>query len=140
MLDGLAKYASYGPLLVRWFLGIAFVVAGVMKFLDLNGTMQGFSMWFGSMGPSLAVFVAAVELIAGLALLLGVWTRVAALLLSVVMLVAVVITWHIDSKGLFGTLAQIFVMGPSAVPLLYLVMSIALTLRGAQKWALLPDK
>lgn len=135
MLDGLGKYASYAPVLIRWFLGIGFVAAGTMKFLDLGAAGQMFSTWFGSMGPALAIFVAAVELLGGLALLLGVWARIAALLLSVVMLVAVIVTWQVQPNGLFGTLAQIFGM----LPLAYLVLCIVVALRGAQKFALMPD-
>lgn len=142
MLDTLGKYGDWGPVLLRFWLGVAFIVAGVSKFLDLSGTGQMFAGWFGGLGMSLAVLVAAVELLGGLGLLLGVWTRVAALFLSIVMLVAIITVWHVEPMGLFGTLSQIFVMNMKSnmiVSFAYLVMLLALALRGAQKWALLPD-
>lgn len=136
MLDGLGKYAQYAPVLIRMFLGIGFVAAGTMKLLDIPGMTQMFATMFGSMALPLLVLVGMVELLGGLALLLGVWARISALVLSVVMLVAMVVTWNIQPLGLFGAIAQVFGM----VPFAYLVMCIAIALRGAQKWALLPDK
>ena len=136
MLDALGKYAKFAPVVLRAFLGIGFVAAGMMKILDIPGITPMFATFFGDLAKPLLILVAVVEVLGGLALLLGVWARVAALILSVVMVVAMIVSWNIQPFGFFGDIAQVFGM----VPFAYLVMCIAIALRGAQKWALLPDK
>ncbi len=77
-----------GLLLVRIALGLVFIVHGWQKVSNLTGTV-GF---FGSIGlPAfLAYVVAAIEFLGGLAILLGVWTRVVGVLLAAVMVGAIV--------------------------------------------------
>lgn len=77
-----------GLLLVRVALGLVFIVHGWQKVSNLTGTV-GF---FGSIGlPAfLAYVVAAIEFLGGLAILLGIWTRVVGVLLAAVMVGAIV--------------------------------------------------
>lgn len=76
-----------GHLLVRIAMGIIFIQHGWMKVTGMEGTI-GF---FDTLGfPAfLAYFVAYLEVIGGAALILGVLTRYAAVLLAITMAVAV---------------------------------------------------
>ncbi len=69
-------------LLLRLAIGIAFVAHGWVKFADMDMTV-GF---FGQLGfPAIAAYaVAAVELLGGLALIAGLWTDLAAMLVALV--------------------------------------------------------
>lgn len=90
---------------LRIGLGIVFVAHGLQKALGMFGGsgIDGFSqMLSGSGFPSasiLAYIVAYIELIGGACLILGLFTRLAALLIAIVMIVAM---WKIHfAKGLF---------------------------------------
>ncbi len=76
-----------GLFLIRIGLALVFIFHGWGKWQDIGGTV-GF---FGSLGlaAAFAYLVAAVELLGGIAMLLGLWTEVAGVLLAVVMLVAI---------------------------------------------------
>lgn len=83
------KLEWLGPLFVRVALGLVFVASGSGKLHNLDNVTQ----YFGSLGipapHAQAVFVSTVELVGGLLLLLGLGTRIAALLLIGVMAVAI---------------------------------------------------
>ena len=78
--------ADAGLLALRIGVGAIFIFSGWMKVSDLAGTVA----FFGTIGfaPFWAYLVAFVEFLGGIAVLLGVYTRIAAGLLAVVMLVA----------------------------------------------------
>ena len=77
---------SYGLLVLRIFLGIIFVYHGIPK-LRMSGAM-GKGMGF----PSGSVFILGlVEFLSGLALILGLYAEIGALLVGLVMLGAL---WH----------------------------------------------
>ena len=82
-------YRDYSLLVLRAFLGVVFLAYGALKFL---GGVQGFAGYLEQHGVPLAGLMApmvmAIELFGGLALILGTATRLAALLLIGVMLVA----------------------------------------------------
>ncbi|MDP3661695.1 MAG: DoxX family protein [bacterium] len=129
MFNSLCKKGSWctvdaGLLVLRIGVGAIFIYSGWMKVSDLAGTV-GF---FGTIGfsPFWAYLVSFVELIGGVAVLLGVYTRVAAGLLAIVMLVA--------SYKLLAT--------PQALiaPVSLLFSTIALKLAGAGKYSLLRGK
>ncbi len=83
------KVEWLGPLFVRVALGIVFVASGWGKLHSLDDVTQ----YFGSLGipapHAQAVFVSTVELLGGLAVLVGLGTRIAALFLIGVMAVAI---------------------------------------------------
>lgn len=83
--------ADLALLIVRLAVGAVFLAHGISK---LNTGMEGVGKFFGSVGiPFSALFawiVTAVEIVGGIALLIGLEARFAALLLSVVMIVAIV--------------------------------------------------
>lgn len=85
---------SWPLLIVRVFLGVVFVAHGAQKVFGLFGGpgLKGTIAYFrSSLGvpPALAVLAAFIECFGGLAVLVGLLTRLAALGLIVVMLVAV---------------------------------------------------
>lgn len=87
--------ASLAILIGRILLAIMFVLAGFAKLTDIAGTAG----WFGSIGlpaPTiLAVLVGLLELAAGLAILVGFQTRIAALALAAFTIGATLIA-HLD--------------------------------------------
>ncbi len=87
--------------LLRLAVGVIFVAHGWSKFANMEQTI-GF---FGQLGmPSVfAYLVAAIELLGGLALVIGLYTDLAALLLAIVMVVAIVYVKMATLKvGLMG--------------------------------------
>ena len=77
-----------GKLLLRVVLGIVFLAHGVSKFQGGIGNTVG---WFESIGiPGfLAYAVGTIEVVGGIALILGLGTRVVSLLLGIIMLGAI---------------------------------------------------
>jgi putative oxidoreductase len=81
---------NWALLITRVIVGVIFVYSGWLKVADMGATVG----MFGQMGiPSfLAYIVSYGEIIAGLLLILGLWTMCASLFLIVVMVVAVFLT------------------------------------------------
>jgi putative oxidoreductase len=76
------------PLLTRVLVAQVFILSGLHKFEDMGAATEGFE-GLGIPAPGiLAGVVATVEMAGGLAILLGLFTRLAAFLLSGVMVVA----------------------------------------------------
>lgn len=76
-----------GTIILRLVLGIIFFVHGLDKFL---GGIENISGWFQSIQiPGfLAYVVASIELVGGLALIAGIFTRYVSALLAIILLVA----------------------------------------------------
>jgi putative oxidoreductase len=96
MLDRVMnRYASYAPLALRIVVGVIFLMHGAQKLFGAfgGGGIAGTAQFFEQAGIAPGVFWAwvagLVEFFGGLALLLGAWTRYAALLLAAQMLVAI---------------------------------------------------
>lgn len=93
-----AQTADWGPLPLRVAVGLVFVMHGGQKLFvfGLAGT-AGFMAQVGIPAPMLAaVVVTAVELLGGLALLLGLFTRWVAIPLAIDMIVAI-LTVHLKA-------------------------------------------
>ncbi len=90
MLEKLfAPYKDYSLLLLRLAVGGIFISYGVIKFIGGLDGVASFLAQHGTPFPGvMAPVVVAVEFFGGLAIVLGISTRLAALLLSVVMIVA----------------------------------------------------
>ncbi len=90
-----ASNSSVALLVGRALLSILFILSGFAKLTAISGTAG----WFGSIGLPLptvtAVVVGLVELLGGLAILVGFKTRIAAILLAVFTLAATAIA-HLD--------------------------------------------
>ncbi len=82
-------FAWLGPLLARIVVGEVFLVSGWVKLHNLPQMIENFAGWGIPFPEVLTPFVSAVELIGGLLLLLGLFTRVAAVPLAAVMVVAI---------------------------------------------------
>jgi putative oxidoreductase len=92
MFNALCKKSSWctadaGLLVLRIGVGLIFILSGWMKVSDFTATVG----MFGTLGfaPFFAYLVSFVELLGGVSVLLGVYTRLSAGLLAVIMIVAV---------------------------------------------------
>lgn len=103
----LARLKPYAPLIVRLTLGVVFVAHGLDKFFDLFGS-GGFqataAMFDNDLGLHPGWFHAAVgstgELVGGILILLGLFTRFGGMLIAGTMVVAI-LTVHLPN-GLFA--------------------------------------
>lgn len=98
-----ARIASFfewaGPLIARLIVGYVFMLTGWSKLNNLPAMIQNFSEWGIPAPQILTPFVSGVECFGGLMLMLGLFTRIPAAMLAVVMIVAVkVAKWgNVDS-------------------------------------------
>ncbi len=111
-----------GLLIIRLSLAMVFIYAGVNKLMTIEQTV-GF---FGSIGvPALlAYMVIAVEILAGVAMLLGVFVRYAGILLALVMVGAIYLV-----KAKMGFAA-------AQIDLVLLASALGIAMIGAGKWSL----
>ncbi|WP_338450344.1 DoxX family protein [Niallia oryzisoli] len=79
------KNVEVGALILRVVLGITFFVHGLVKF---QGGIENTVGWFASIGlpGALAYVVAIIELVGGLALIIGLGSRVVSALLALLMI------------------------------------------------------
>ena len=126
------RTAPYAALLLRLSLGIMFLAHAAVKLFIF--TPSGTAGYFGSLGlpPALAYLVMAAEVIGGSALILGIYTRVVAILLAPVLLGAIV-TVHGANGWLFTNTG-----GGWEYPAFLLVGLLALAGVGDGAWAVLP--
>ena len=90
---------DYSLLVLRLFLGVVFLVHGFLKLGNIGGFV-GFLQQYGVPLPDImAPLVAGIEFLGGIAIILGTLTRLAALLLSGVMIVAML---TVTLKGSFA--------------------------------------
>ncbi|WP_203364082.1 DoxX family protein [Bacillus sp. REN10] len=84
----MTKKHELGALILRVILGLTFFVHGLAKF---QGGIENIAGWFDSIGiPSfMAYIVAAIELVGGVAMILGLGTRIIAGLFVIVMIGAI---------------------------------------------------
>jgi putative oxidoreductase len=130
------EYASWHLLFLRFGVGLIFLIHGLGKLFNVGPAASGISGlagFFVSLGIPIAIFfawvVALVEVFGGLFILLGLFTRYSAILLSVDMVVAILLV-HL-SKGF--SIAN----GGYEFALLLLLGAITLFFSGAgKKWVL----
>jgi putative oxidoreductase len=88
-----ARIASYfswaGPLLMRLVVGYTFMLSGWGKLNALPQVTENFIGWGIPFPKILTPFVSGVEFFGGVMLILGLFTRIPAAMLAVVMLVAI---------------------------------------------------
>ena len=99
MID--SRTAGYGVFILRIALGALLLAHFALKYFVF--TPAGTAQFFGSIGlpPALAYLTMLVELVAGVALVLGVWARLAALA-AVPVLVGAVIFVHLGNGFFFS--------------------------------------
>lgn len=119
---------SLTTFLLRIVLGVSFFVHGLVKFQGGIGNIVG---WFESIGiPGfLAYVVGAVELAGGIALILGLGTRVVSALLTLVMVGAI-----LKAKLAIGFLGTAEMAGYE-LDLAFLVIALFLAVNGSKLWS-----
>ncbi len=130
MIDN--RTAPYGVFLLRLALAILFLAHAGLKIFVF--TPAGTAQFFGSVGlpPALAYITIAWELIGAVALLVGVWPRLAALLTTPILLGAI-LSVHIHA-GFFFTNPN----GGWEFPALWIVGLVAVALIGDGAFTLAP--
>ena len=124
--------APYAALLLRVSMGLLFLAHAAAKVFVY--TVPGFVRYFGTLGlpPELAYLVLALEIVGGLALVLGIYATwvalpLAAEILGTIFLVHGAYGWSFDSKG-----------GGWEYPALWAVGLVALFLLGDGAYAMRP--
>jgi putative oxidoreductase len=88
--ERIASYFAWaGPLIMRLIVGYVFMLTGWGKLNNLPQMIQNFTEWGIPFPTILTPFVSAVECFGGAMLILGLFTRIPAAMLAVVMVVAV---------------------------------------------------
>ncbi|MGF7161958.1 putative oxidoreductase [Rhodoligotrophos appendicifer] len=102
MID--SRTAPYGALLLRVALGLMFLAHAGLKIFVF--TPAGAAQFFSSLGlpAAFAYLTIAAEVLGGLALILGIWTRVVAILLTPILIGAIVLVhgaagWQFSAQG-----------------------------------------
>lgn len=122
------KVEWLGPLLVRVALGLTFIGTGWGKLHDLDTVTQFFRDLGIPAAEVQAPMVAAIEFVGGIAILLGLGTRLAALPLAGTMVVAIATAKWPDVHGATDLVGSI--------EFAYLAMFVWLALRGAGRASL----
>jgi len=122
------KFGPYSMVGLRIMIGLIFLIAGATKFGWLgSGSLSVTAEFFSSVGIPLAgffaVLVAIIEFFGGIAVILGVATRVTTSLLAIITIVAILAV-HLNSWI------------EVSYPLLLLAALIALKINGPGNWAL----
>ena len=84
-----SHFAWAGPLIMRLVVGYTFMLAGWGKLNNLPQMIQNFTEWGIPFPNLLTPFVSGLECFGGVMLILGLFTRIPAAMLAVVMVVAV---------------------------------------------------
>ncbi|WP_075619643.1 DoxX family protein [Paenisporosarcina indica] len=123
------KKFEAGTLILRVILGISFFIHGLAKYQDGIGQTVG---WFESIGltGSLAYVVATLELVGGIALVLGLGTRIVSLLFSLLLIGAIV-----KVKFVLGFLGNGQMAGYE-LDLAFLAIAVFLAINGSRMFAL----
>jgi putative oxidoreductase len=112
------KLAQYGPLPIRILAGISFIAHGLPKLFDIAGTEDFFANMVG-LPAAMALPIGLLEVIGGIALLVGVLTRIASILFIIEMIGSTIV----------AKLSRGFV-GGYELDLLLMAISISLLLTG----------
>src|SRR5262245_8637707 len=117
--------SDFAPLILRIVLGAIFIVHGSMKFTQMARTEHFFARLGIPLPGVAAPTIALLEVLGGIALILGLGSRIFALLLAIEMIVAIAIDkvhtgfvggWEFELVLLAGLLALVF-GGPGAISL-----------------------
>ncbi|WP_047154351.1 DoxX family protein [Aneurinibacillus tyrosinisolvens] len=122
------KYET-GALILRLVIGITFFIHGLAKFQMGLGNTAGFFQSIGVPG-FMAYIVATIELVGGLAMILGIGTRIVSILFALVM-VGAIVTVKL-AVGFMGN-GQ---MAGYELDLALLALSIYLAISGSQLYSL----
>ena len=113
-----------GIFIIRLVTGFIFIIEGWQKFGNLQNT-SNFMMHLG-LPSHMALFIATLELVGGLALILGIFTRIFGIIFGIEMLVIVFLTgW---SRGI----------GSHNIELILAAVSFGVAMTGSGKYSLFP--
>lgn len=128
------RTAPYAALLLRVSLGGLFLAHAGLKLLVF--TPAGTAQFFGSVGlpPALAYVTITLEVLGGIALILGLWTRIVAIVLTPVLLGAI-FTVH-GAAGFFFSNAH----GGWEYPAFWTIALVVQALLGDGNYALRPSR
>jgi putative oxidoreductase len=112
------KLAQYGPLPLRILAGISFIIHGLPKLSNIAGTEHFFSSMIG-LPAAMALPIGLLEVIGGIALLVGILTRLASIMFIMEMI----------GSTITAKLSKGFV-GGYELDLLLMAISISLLLTG----------
>lgn len=112
---------NVGLLIIRIVLGVIFIYAGYMKLANMEQTIGFFAMM--GFGTFWAYVVAIIELVGGILMVVGYGTRIAGLLLGIIMIIAIV---KVHAAQGFG-----MVMGP----LMIAASALAISVSGCGKYS-----
>ncbi len=139
----LKERKDLGNFILRLFLGLGFLVAGLDKVMHIDMAAGMFNMLFGAAGIALLYLAIAIELIGGLFLLIGYQTRLAASVLAVLIVIAFITTFKIGGMDFVSVLREIMVMntggGNTAVNWAYFAGLAALAFGGSRGYAVKPE-
>ena len=117
--------ASFAPLALRVVLGIIFLIHGCTKLAHMAGTIHSFASLGIPLANIAAPTIAALEIVGGIALVLGLLSRLFALLLIIEMIFAIVTArakagfvggWEFE-LALIAGLVALALGGPGALSL-----------------------
>ncbi len=123
------KNKSLGLLILRLFVGGIFLVHGIQKLTNMEGTIGFFSQI--GLNSFWAYVVAIVEALGGAALVLGLFVQYASALLSIILIVAIVMV-----KYKFGGPTALGKFAAAEVDLALLGANLALMCAGAGRYGL----
>ncbi len=131
-LEFLSPWSEWGWPLVRLVMGVQLAAHGFRK---ASGGIKGFIPWLESLGvpaPKLAATCAMLaELVGGLCIAVGLFTRPAGLAAAFTMAVAIVLAHREDAKH-FGKPEA----GPFEYPMLIFAVAVAAALAGGGRYSL----
>jgi len=129
---------GYGLLPIRIIAGVTFIAHGVPKFF---GVSEGYDFFQSvNLPPELFVPIALLEVIGGLAILLGILTRIASVLLIIEMLGAILtvklskgfIGWYEFELLLIAICLSLVIMGPGKISIENAILRREIFPRGKQ--------
>ena len=123
------KKIEVSTFILRIVLGISFFIHGLVKF---QGGIENIVGWFDSIGlPGfLAYAVATIELVGGIALILGLGTRIVSILFGLILIGAIVKVKL--AIGFLGTAE----MAGYELDLAFLAIALFLVVNGSKHWSI----
>jgi putative oxidoreductase len=130
MSSGASASADFGRLILRLALGVLFLMHGIAKVVNGPGGIVAMVEQAGMPGP-VAYLVYVGEVLAPLLVIIGLWTRPAALVIAINMVFAIGLA-HLDDLGALTK------TGGWALELqgMYLFSALALALMGAGRYSI----
>lgn len=121
---------TYGPLIARVVLGTLFIINGWPKLINLEQTQGYFNMM--GLPAVLALLIGLLEVVGGLFLILGLLTRIVALLFAIEMISAFIIA---NTSNVI-ILPEGYELGLLSIPIVFMAISISLMLTGPSRISL----